>query len=126
MTRNYPIFILFALLGVWLLIIIWDSSTWPASLDDVELFNRAQRYDASELWAELRRRQSWFDTYTVEVLLASRRVVPSEVVVSYFWDSLRTALRLRSLRVERTDQIHDTLHSFVNRKLLDVLRRRRP
>ena len=95
---------------------------WPKHLKTPELFKEAQKRNSDELWAELRSRTQWIDSYVVSQFFAVRTVmVPNADVISYFWRCVRDALSAHAVPATTDDEVRQAILDVLDRSIQNAL-----
>lgn len=95
---------------------------WPKHLKTPELFEQAQKGNNDELWAELRARSGWVDSYVVSQFFAARTIlVPNADVISYFWRQVRDTLSAHPVPAASDDEVREAILEILDRSIQNAL-----
>ena len=110
-----------ALIGV-LAVVYYSYWRWPKHLKTPDLFRQAQSRNSEELWAELRSRNAWVDSYIVSSFFAAGAgVLPNSEVVSYFWRLIRETLSAHPVPANTDPQVREAQLEILDRSIQNAI-----
>jgi hypothetical protein len=103
-------------------VVYYSYWRWPKHLKTPQLFQEAQLRKSDELWAELRARAGWVDSYVVSQFFVARTImVPNADVISYFWRCVRDALCTHPVPASTDDEVRQTILEILDRSIQNAL-----